>query len=231
MTPGLHAVTARFNGTEDPQYTSSERSADVLTVRWPTALSVGPSTGTLGSSTTLWAILTSGGAPLADKAVTFYIDYVPVGSATTDALGKASLVYPLPLELGGGYHHIGASYPGTAYYFPSERDAPDALYANKIATSISLGAATGTRGQTVTLRAILYSGGVGLPGKTLDFSVADVLCGSGTTDSTGTARVRYTIPAGMSLGNHNVKAVFNDYEIGDPTYKRSSREAPVLTVK
>ena len=87
---------------------------------------------------------------------------------------------------------------------------------------VSVDNVSGTAGQTVTLSASLDPGSVGLSGSTLSFSVDGTAVGTAVTgdnsNSTGPARLSYTIPVGFAPGSHTVTASF----AGDSTDAASS---------
>jgi hypothetical protein len=59
---------------------------------------------------------------------------------------------------------------------------------------------------------------VAVPGKTLTFTVAGVIVGQGTTDSTGTATFSYLIPAGTASGAETITVKF----AGDVSFQAST---------
>jgi hypothetical protein len=61
------------------------------TIQISSGLAVASASGTIGGSVTLSAVLTNLGVPVAGKTITFTLQGNPVGSAITDAAGKATL--------------------------------------------------------------------------------------------------------------------------------------------
>jgi hypothetical protein len=79
-----------------------------------TDLAVMPVTVPYGSRPQLSATLTSGSGPVAQKTITFAIDGVGAGSATTDDNGVAQLTLTQPM--GTGAHRIYAAFAGDEQY-------------------------------------------------------------------------------------------------------------------
>ena len=70
----------------------------------PVTAGLSPAAGVYGESTTLTATLAAGGVTFADQEVTFFLDDVAVGTATTSgATGEASLDLPLAGRNAGTY--------------------------------------------------------------------------------------------------------------------------------
>jgi hypothetical protein len=84
------------------------------------------------------------------------------------------------------------------------------------ATSITLPAVSGRRGQAITLQATLRQSldNAPLSGRTITFKVNDSIVGAAVTNSTGVATLGYTIPLSAPLGNQTLRAEFS----GDDTY-------------
>ena len=107
LTPALNDVTICF--------------LDVL----PTTLVAAPASGTYGETTTLSATLTSNSAPVAGRTIAFSLGGAPVGSASTDAAGAATL----PNVSLGGFaagtypNAVAASFGGTTGYQSSSASA------------------------------------------------------------------------------------------------------------
>jgi hypothetical protein len=83
-----------------------------------TSLAADPASGAYGGTTNLSATLTSGGPGLGGKSINFVLDGSPVGSATTDASGVATLSnVSLGSIIAGTYPSgVGASFAGDATY-------------------------------------------------------------------------------------------------------------------
>jgi hypothetical protein len=219
----MHNVTVSFAG--DAAYQAASRTTTALTVKARSALSFYAANGSLGGTTLLKAILVSGSARLSGKSVTFWVAGAPAGSGITDASGVAQASWTIPLTLGAGSHNVTATFDGDATYASTTRTAA-VLAVARASTVLSFYGASGSTGQTVALRCILFSGSARVAGKSVAFSVDGVAAGSGTTDANGVATVGYLLPA-LSTGVHSVTAFFG----GDATYAAATRTAAVLTVK
>ena len=120
LTPALNDVTICFND-----------------VPGTTMLAASPAAGTYGGTTTLAATLNAAGAPLSGQTISFTLGGTPVGSASTDATGTATLDH---VSLGGfnaGTYPdaVGASFAGTPGYAAS--NASNALTVDPLAASVT----------------------------------------------------------------------------------------------
>jgi len=99
IAPGVHSLDVAFAG--DGNFNASGASATIA-VKAATTLSQKSVSGNMGSAVNLAATLTRtvGGALLANKTVTFYVDGASVGTATTDANGVATLSYTITQTAG-----------------------------------------------------------------------------------------------------------------------------------
>ena len=111
-TVGSHTVTTAFAG--DANYLASTGKG-LLTVKNATSLTVAAVSGAHGTSVTLSATLTltSGGAALSGKTVTFKVDGKVAGTAVTDASGTATLPYAIPSTATVGSTRSAPRSPGT----------------------------------------------------------------------------------------------------------------------
>ena len=110
-TIGAHPITVSFAG--DSSYSASS-GTNTLTVKNATALSVSAVSGPRGTSVTLSATLTAGGAAASGQPVTFKVDGMVVGTAATDGSGVASVPYAIPATAKLGSHRLTASFAGDA---------------------------------------------------------------------------------------------------------------------
>ena len=81
-------------------------------------LNVATAAGAIGGTATLSATLSSSGSPIAGSTVTFGLNGTPVGSATTDATGTATLTGVSLAGFAVGTHPgaVQASFAGDASY-------------------------------------------------------------------------------------------------------------------
>ena len=96
---GTLAFTAPSSGpdptltvqADDGSATSAVLTTAISLTNIATSITISPATGTFGGSTTLSAVLTASGTPLANETVTFSLNGSPVGTATTDSSGTATV--------------------------------------------------------------------------------------------------------------------------------------------
>jgi 6-phosphogluconolactonase (cycloisomerase 2 family) len=107
--------TASISNSSAVDANAANNSASAtVTVAQPatTSLAVTAASATYGSaSTTLSAVLTTPGGPLAGKTVSFTLNGSPAGSAVTDATGLASVTASIT-GLGAGSYSVTASFAG-----------------------------------------------------------------------------------------------------------------------
>lgn len=153
---------------------------------------------------------------LANKTVTFKMDDTVLGTAVTGSNGVASMTYTHPANFVGD-RTITVEFAGDTAYNPA---AGSATFKTRYYTRITVADATGHRGQTVNLRALLrrYPDAGRIAGKTLTFKVEGLTVGTAVTGVDGLTSLAFTIPAQMSLGAKTVTVEF----AGDGDYGLSS---------
>jgi hypothetical protein len=89
-----------------------------------------------------------------------------------------------------------------------------------VASTLVASSASGTYGGTTTLTATLTSGGPGVPGETVNFTLNGTSVGGATTDANGVATLQNVSLAGIDAGSYpaGVAAFFD----GDSNYQSSS---------
>jgi len=127
--PGPTPIAITFAATGP--YTAATANAIISIVRDESAIQY--TAGTLianGVGQTVSALLTDpdGGAPLANKSVTFTIGSVTV-SATTNASGVATTSITVPPSLGTGPIRMLVAFAGDSYYVPAQTSVPVILFA------------------------------------------------------------------------------------------------------
>ena len=159
----------------------------------PTSVSVPPASGVYGGTTTLSAVLTSGGNPVSGKTINFSLNGNPVGSATTNGAGTATLpgVSLVGINAGSYPAAVQASFAGDSVYAASS--GTGTLNVSPLDVSARVGIAkggiglnlvTGRFAQTVTLTnnsASTIPGPISLVIDNLTSNAA-VYGASGTTD-------------------------------------------------
>ena len=113
LSIGSHTVAATFNATS--QYAASSSSGTLTVAKSNTKLPTDQITGSQSSSVNLTATLkrSTDGSRLVGRTVTFKVDGVIVGTATTDGSGVATFNYTLNLTI--GTHKIVTSFAGDAF--------------------------------------------------------------------------------------------------------------------
>lgn len=145
-----------------------------------------------------------------DSPVTFKIADKVIGTATTDANGRAKLTYRLPDSFGLGAKKLEAVYSGALGLEASL--GTGRLTVTRAATAIKVSNMRDSLGQTVTLTAILRrtTDNTLLAKRVLTFAVNGVPVGTATTDSAGKATLRYIIPADLGTGDKPITVTFPD---------------------
>ncbi len=192
-----------------------------------TMLTVPSVGGSLGASVNLYGILnTTNNLPVANELLTFSLAGSVVGTAITDASGKAFVSVVIPANLGAGQVAISVSFAGDVYFNASAGSGSLAI--NKTATKITVESPSGKVGTSGNLKATLTqkSNGALLNGKTVRFQIDGADAGLAVT-SAGGALLPFTITNALSVGTHTLTAIFD----GDSVYLNASSSGGTLTVK
>jgi hypothetical protein len=164
----------------------------------------------------------SGSGSTPTGTVTFLVDGTPIGSATLDSSGTATLT---TAGLSAGSHYVLATYSGDANYSSIDSDQITQVV-NPGSTSTSTAVASSlnpsTYGQGITLTATVTSGS-GTPTGTITFKGDAVTIGTGTLDGTGTATLT---SSSLNGGTHSITAAYG----GDATFAASTSASLSLTV-
>jgi len=172
--------------------------------------------GVIGETVDLRAYLyrPPGHTWLPDKHITFALDGSPVGSATTDAGGRASLPYTIAVTPGS--YGLTATFAGDVDHAGSTGSAY--LEAYCLATKLYSLDRAGRIGTSTVLRGYLYRlDSTGVPNKTLMFGVAGTAVGSAVTGTTGRADLPYRIADGDGAGDRQIQVTW----AGDAGYMPS----------
>jgi hypothetical protein len=226
MVPGdTKPVSATFAG--DASYAPASGSDVLAAGPYLTVLYTLDRTAQIGATTTLRGYLYRqvGSLTLPDKLVTFSVAGTGVGTAVTEATGRASLNWVVAEGGGAGTRTITASFGGDATYAPSSVNG--VLTVQKAPTSIYVLDRSGARGALVLLRGYLRrtTDSAFVASRVLDFSIDGSSVGSAVTEVSGRATLNYTVPVGATAGVHPIGVVF----AGDTAYTGSSGSA-TLTV-
>ncbi len=192
-----------------------------------TAINVSAVAGKIGDTKTLTAVLNHylNGAHLANETLTFSIGATTLGTAVTDASGKAKLAYKLPETFGVGQQTLTVKFAGDANYNASTGHTT--LTINQSGTTLKLGSVTARPGDTKNLTATLKrsnDGGV-ISFRTVVFKIDGNAIGSTNTDGTGKATLSYKFGETLAVGTHTLTADF----AGDADYLTSTASS-TLTI-
>ncbi len=112
---GDQGITVSFAG--DSIYGAAQGQGD-LTVTYATKMAFSTVSGARGTSANLTAVLTLAGnsTGVSGQTITYKVDGTVVGTAVTDATGRASLSYAIPSSATTGQHKIIALFAGSSTY-------------------------------------------------------------------------------------------------------------------
>jgi hypothetical protein len=167
-----------------------------------TPLTVSPASGNYGGTANLSATLTSGGVRVSGKTINFTLNGNSVGSAATVANGVATLsgVSISGISVGTHSGYVAASFAGDGSYLTSS--GSNSLTVNQVATSLTVSPASGDYGGTANLSATLTSGGAGVAGATIYFTLNGTAAGSAVTDTNGVATISVASLSGIDTGTY-----------------------------
>lgn len=211
VVPGpVGTVPLGFSFAGDADFQSGSGSATLTATTSGSKMSLPDRTGTIGGDVYLKAYLWSnpGSKPLANKAVSFAVDGTDVGTAPTNASGRALLRYWIPDGTGAGTRSLSAAFAGDAGYGPSSASA--SLTVGRAPVYIWPYARSVRQGQPAVLRAYVRR----LPDyqwlthKTIAFQIEGTDVGTADTDETGIAWFTYPDTTGLSVGSHSFTAIF-----------------------
>lgn len=203
---GSNPLTVAFAG--DNLNYPAEGTGKITVTKAETTLAVNDASGGYTERVVLRASLTTAGdgTAVAGRTVTFKIDGTAAGTAVTDTVGVAQLLYtvPAPETIAPGDHALTVEFAGDAAYGASAKSGK--LTVTKARTTVRVRASSGTRGQSATLSAQLVRNGdsTNLAGQTLTFSIDKKPVGTGTTAADGVASFDFMVPADFDPGAHEI---------------------------
>jgi len=132
------------------------------------------------------------------ESIQFSLDGSAIGSSiTTNSLGKAVLKYEIPEGTALGTHSLSAKFAATSLFKKAVATKTINVVAGPV--KVTVPAKTGAAGTQVTLSAKLRNASdEPLAGRQLEFTIDRVSVGTGTTNASGIATVKYSIPAGAT---------------------------------
>jgi len=148
LAPGTYNVTASASGftigaasvTVFSGITTTQNFALVASAATATTLTVGSASGIYGGTVTLSATLTAGGTGVSGKSIGFTLNGNPVGNASTNGSGVATLLNASLSGIGAGTlpSGVGASFAGDGSYAGSS--GTNSLTVAKASQTITFGA-------------------------------------------------------------------------------------------
>jgi len=217
LTPGPHSISASYGGDSETSPSISVPLA--LSVKEQTSISIASNAN---PALTLTPILLSvavvnSGVGAASGTVTFTDGSTPLGTATLDGLGHATLTVP---SLSAGNHPITASYSGDTDDLPSSTNSfAQAVQLRPTVTALTA-TATGANEQ-VTLISVVRWTGATTPTGTITFTSGTTVLGSAPVDATGVA----TMTIFVQSGTQSIVASYS----GDAFYAGSDSLATSIT--
>lgn len=196
MEPGTYPILVTFLQVVG-NYSPNTATAALEIKEIPTSLVVSNASGTFGGNATLQAALTSSGAPIGGKKISFFVNGNPAGSATTLPDGTAALEFSLAgLDAGIYPGAVKAEFAAADYY--ASNSASGDLTVQPAPTELAVSNVTGTFSTTTSFSAKLTSGAYPLEGRTISFKLGGIFVGTAQTDANGTAAL-----SGISLQGYN----------------------------
>lgn len=223
---GTHKLKARFVG--DSLYNPSNAYANITIAKADVTLNLRHSSIAYGATRPLEATLIrlSDTAKLPNMTVSFTLNGVSIGSATTDEKGRTALPYKVEEALALGDHTLVATFAGDSNHNTASNSI--ALTVIPANTALKKGSYKARHGQKMVFSSKLLriTDRQVLSGRTVTFLVDGVSIGTATTDGFGIVMLAYTIPNTLAVGEHILTAQFG----GESRYLASSSITP-LTVK
>ncbi|MBM3493986.1 MAG: Ig-like domain repeat protein, partial [Armatimonadetes bacterium] len=202
---GTRAVTAAFTG--DDLYAPSSGFATLTVGLGATSMYVVDREGIITTPTILRAFLyrQPGNVGIPVRGVAFSVAGTSVGSATTEASGRASLDWVI--DAPAGSHTIRAEFAGDGAYEPCSGEAT--LQATVAVTKVYVPDRSAKIRRTAVLRAHLYElTNKPIAGKTVSLRLGGTEVGSGTTSATGRLQIMHVVPEGPGAGVRAIQGVF-----------------------
>jgi hypothetical protein len=210
-----NGVVATYAGSST--YTSSTATGDLNVIQAQTTLATVGGTASFGGTATLSATLTSDvtSQPLSGQTVSFTLDGISVGSASTNSSGVATVFNVATSDaVGTDTNVVVAKFAGSTDY--ASTTTTGNLVVSAVGTSLGSVSGTASFGGSASLTATLTNSTthVGIVGKTIAFSLDNALVGSAVTNSSGVATLTdIAANDGVGTDTGGVTAKF----IGDST--------------
>jgi WD40 repeat protein len=193
-----------------------------------TSLNVPDASGRIGETVTLSATLTSAGAGVEGRTITFAIGS-DVLNAVTSSQGVASVAYTIPVGAGAGVRAVTATFAGDTTYTPSS--ASSTLTVSRNDTEMWMPDRSGVVGEAVALKAYIW--GVTdrkfLSGKVIKFRVDGAVVGQAASAADGGAVLNWSITTGPTT--RTLASVFAADAAHNGSSAASSLTANVMETK
>jgi hypothetical protein len=203
LSVGSYELTAVYSG--DSNYATGQSGSVPLQVLSPTtaSLTASPNPVSAGQTLTLTATLTGDGSVWPAGTVSFLNGSTPLGTATLNASGVATLT---TTSLAAGTYSLSVQYAGNSNFL-SSTSAAVSVTVNAQATTTSLNASPNPvpTGQMLTLTATVQGSGSTSPGGTVSFMSGSTLLGTANLNSSGVATLTLTT---LAVGTYNMTAQY-----------------------
>ena len=218
---GSYAVVAAYSG--DSNYPSGESGVVPLQVlsATTTSLAASPNPVTSGQALTLTATVQGSGSTAPAGTVSFLNGSTPLGTATLNASGVATLSNS---SLAAGTYSLTAQYSGNASFLSSTSAAvPVTVNAQATTTSLAASPNPVTAGQALALTATVQGSGSTAPAGTVSFLNGSTPLGTAALNASGVATLS---TASLAAGTYSLAAQYS----GNASFLSSTSAAVPVTV-
>lgn len=184
--PGVRTATVTVT---DKEGASANDTVNVIVTRRDTSIGfTGSNAGRISDAILLRAgLVDEYGQPVVGRTVTFRVDGMPVGSATTGALGIAQMQWTIPASMATGLHTVTAGFNQDTHYFATVSNPAALMVESEISILTYNGPASSKPSKALPLSATLTDDeGTPLTGRTVSFTLGTQGC-TALTDATGKA--------------------------------------------
>ncbi len=198
---GAHTLTAIYGGSTNDSGSSGNHVQTILAATTSKATAT-PNPSSYGQAVVLTATVTATTGPVPTGTVNFVRGATPLGTATLNGSGVATIT---TTEFPVGNHGFTAIYSGSANDAASSVTVPVTINPSTTTTTLTVTPNPSTYGQTVTLTAKVTASYGPAPAGTVSFVRGATALGSATLNSSGIATVTTnTLPTGV----HTLTAIY-----------------------
>jgi hypothetical protein len=213
LAVGSHNITAAYGG--DSNFNASTSPVLIQVVQQgnaSTALTSSANPSIESQSVTFTATVSSGTATTPTGSVKFMDGTTPLGTSTLNLSGVATVS---TATLSVGTHNITAVYGGDSNFSPSTSPVlSQVVQQSNTNTALTSSANPSIESQSVTLTATVNSGAGPTPTGSVKFLDGTTPLGTSTLNASGIATLS---TATLSVGNHNITAVYGGDTNSDPS--------------